>query len=97
VIYIFHPEGRVEFLAAIDYYEAREPGMGYDFAVEVHSTIQSILSFPNAWPVLELDIRRCLVSRFPYGILYAQEQDRVLIVAVMHLHRDPNYWKHRVE
>ena len=48
--YVFHPEAEVEFDAAIDYYEDREPGLGYDFAVEVHSTLENILSFPKVCP-----------------------------------------------
>jgi len=34
-------------------------------------------------------------SRFPYGVLYSIEPDRVYILAVMHLHRHPDYWKSR--
>lgn len=94
--YVFHPEAEAEFLAAIDYYEGCEPGLGYDFSIEVHSTIGNILSFPKAWPVLEDDIRRCLTRRFPYGIVYSQDGDVIFILAVMHLHRDPDYWKDRL-
>jgi toxin ParE1/3/4 len=96
VKYAFHPEAEAEFLGAIDYYEDREPGLGSDFAVEVHSTIGNILSFPTAWPILEDDMRRCRLRRFPYGIVYAQHEDLIFILAVMHLRRDPDYWKARV-
>jgi len=41
------------------------------------------------------DIRRALVHRFPYGVLYVLERDRLLIIAVMHLHRQPGYWQNR--
>ena len=95
--YVFHPEAEVEFDAAIDYYEDREPGLGYDFAVEVHSTLENILSFPKAWPILEDDIRRCQTRRFPYGIIYAVNEDVIFVLAVMHLHRDPEYWKNRLK
>ena len=94
--YAFHPEAKAEFLAAIDFYEDREPGLGYDFAIEVHSTIENVTNFPNAWPILEDDIRRCQVRRFPYGIIYSQAENVILILAVMHLHRDPVYWKGRL-
>ncbi len=94
--YAFHPEAESEFRDAIDYYEAFEPGLGYDFAMEVHSTIENILSFPNAWNILEDDIRRCQIRRFPYGIVYSQDTGVIFILAVMHLHRDPDYWKGRV-
>ncbi len=94
--YVFHPEAEAEFLAAIDYYEGCEPGLGYDFSIEVHSTIANILSFPNAWPILEDEIRRCLTRRFPYGVVYSQDGHVIFILAVMHLHRDPDYWKDRL-
>lgn len=91
----FHPEADAEFHAAIDYYEACESGLGEIFAIEVQTTIQNILAYPEMWPVLEDDIRRCLTSRFPYGVVYSSESDGIFILAVMHLHRRPDYWKHR--
>ena len=93
----FHPEADAEFFQAIDYYEECEDGLGYDFSIEIYSTIQNILDYPAAWPVLEGDVRRCLTNRFPYGVLYSIESDMLFILAVMHLHRDPDYWKHRLE
>lgn len=93
--YVFHPEAKAEFFAAIDYYEKCDPGLGADFALEVRSTIRNILSFPNAWPILEDDLRRSQTRRFPYGIIYAHDEFEIYILAVMHLHRDPKYWKDR--
>lgn len=94
--YAFHPEAETEFVRAVEYYEEREEGLGLDFAVEIYSAIERILAHPKAWPVLEDDIRRSLVRRFPYGLLYAEEEDKIFITAVMHLHREPDYWKHRM-
>jgi plasmid stabilization system protein ParE len=92
----FHAEAETEFYAAIDYYEECQQGLGFDFSIEVHAGIQRILDFPRAWPILEGDLRRCITHRFPYGILYSIEPDRIYILAVMHLHRHPDYWKHRL-
>jgi len=91
----FHPEAEEEFNQAIDYYEDIEPGLGYDFALEVHATIKRTVEFPNAWVVLEGDVRRSLVNRFPFGVLYVKESEEIFIVAVMNLHRKPEYWKNR--
>lgn len=91
----FHPEAKEEFNKAIEYYETCESGLGYDFSIEVHATIQNIVSYPTAWPIVEEDIRRCLVNRFPYGIIYSIERDGIFILAVMHQHRHPDYWKNR--
>jgi len=91
----FHPEAEDEFNVAIDHYEEIEAGLGYDFALEVYSTVRRSVEFPKAWAVLEGTIRRSLVKRFPYGVLYSKEQKGIYIIAVMNLHRDPGYWKHR--
>lgn len=89
----FHPEAEVEFTEAMDYYKGCEPGLGYDFSIEVFTSIQNIVNYPTAWPVIEEDVRRCLVNRFPYGIIYSIEQDGVF----MHLRRHPDYWKKRIK
>ncbi len=93
--YWFHPDAENEFNQAIDYYEKIETGLGYDFAIEIYNTIQRSLIYPEAWPILQGDIRRCLVRRFPYGVLYSIEPNGLYILAVMNLHRNPNYWENR--
>ena len=91
----FHPEAEDEFNKAIDYYENIEPGLGYDFALEIYTTIKRSVEFPKAWAVLDGDVRRSLVKRFPYGVLYSEEPKGIFVVAVMNLHREPSYWKNR--
>jgi hypothetical protein len=91
----FHPEAEIEFNKAIDYYTEIEEELGYDFAVEVYEAIKRSISFPKAWPIIEGDIRRSLVKRFPYGVLYSGENNDIFILAIMNLHRHPDYWKHR--
>lgn len=91
----FHPEADAEFFESIEYYENCELGLGRDFSIEVYFAIQTILEHPNAWPVLEDDVRRFLTNRFPFGILYSIEANEIYILAIMNLHRDPDYWKHR--
>ncbi len=95
MIFSFHPEAEEELNKAIDYYEAIEPGLGYDFAQEVYSAIQRSVDFPKVWAMMEGEVRRCLLRRFPYGILYSEEENGIFIVAVMPLHRKPGYWRHR--
>ena len=91
----FHPEAEADFLEAIGYYEDCEVGLGEDFSLEIHLAVQNILSYPTTWPILEDDVRRYLTNRFPYAVLYSVEPDRIYILAIMHLHRHPDYWKHR--
>jgi len=91
----FHPEAEEELLYSIDYYENCAAGLGHDFAVEVYSTIERIVAYPQAWSRLDGDVRRCQTRRFPYGILYTENNNTILVLAVMHLHRDPDCWKKR--
>ena len=92
---IFHPEVEDEFVAAIAYYENCEAGLGMDFSREISVAIQNTADYPETWPAVEEQVHRCLVHRFPYAILYCIEPNAVHILAVMNLHRDPDYWKHR--
>jgi|LFRM01.2.fsa_nt_gb plasmid stabilization system protein ParE len=92
----FHPEADAEFVEAVAYYEDCEPGLGIDLSREVFATIQNVVDYPTMWPEIEDEVHRCLVHRFPYGVLYSIEPDGIFILAVMHLHRDPEYWKHRL-
>jgi plasmid stabilization system protein ParE len=94
--YHFHPEAEEEFLGAIDWYEEHEENLGFDFAREVYDAIGRAAERPKAWPVLDGEVRRCQTRRFPYGVLYSEEPNGISILAVMHLHRDPGYWKHRL-
>ncbi len=92
----FHPEAAIELNEAVDYYASRENRLGLDFISEVISSINRIISYPDAWPLLGKDIRRCLIKRYPYGILYSIEKERISIVAIMNLNRNPEYWKKRI-
>jgi plasmid stabilization system protein ParE len=81
-----------EMLEAAAYYESRAAGLGRDFLRKVCNAISDIENHPDRWPVLELGVRRRLVHRFPYAVLYKHEGGETVIVAVMHLRRQPNYW-----
>lgn len=91
----FADEALAEFIEAGRYFNRQVPGLGDDFADEIDSGARKILAAPFTWRVVEADVRRFLVSRFPYGIYYTVENDTVVIWAVKHLHRDPDYWQQR--
>ena len=93
---VFHSEARLEFAEAARWYNSQSRGLGSDLRREVKAAVARIAANPEWFGILEDDIRCCLVHRFPYGVLYEIRPDRVLIVAVMHLHRAPGYWKSRV-
>lgn len=91
----FHPDAEIELHQAINYYEEVRLGLGLDFATQVYAAIQRAASLPEAWAVINSDIRRSLVSRFPFGILYSVEPGEIYIIGIMNLHHEPNYWEGR--
>jgi plasmid stabilization system protein ParE len=93
----FHPEAKEEFFEAINYYEECQEGLGLEFAKEIYSTIQRIIHFPEAWSKMSENTRRCLVNRFPYGVIYSITEEEIIILAVMQLNREPGYWKERLK
>jgi len=94
--YAFHAEAEAELNQAVDYYNARQPGLGRDFAREVNTAIQNVIAYPNAWTPLSKRTKRCLVNRFPYGVIYQVTDRGIFIIAVMQLNRRPGYWRDRV-
>ena len=95
--YEFHPAALAEYDEAATYYATRHPGLELRFIEAVEQVILCIREAPDRWRVLDGDVRRCLARVFPYAVLYTIEADYVLIVAVMHGHREPGYWRRRIE
>ena len=93
--YSFHPGAEEELNHAVTYYEESQPRLGMEFADEVFQTIHRILYFPKAWQIMHEDIRRCLTKRFPFGVIYYQKNEQIIILAVMQLNREPGYWVER--
>jgi len=91
----FNDEALAEYIAAGQYYNRQVLGLGDEFADEIEAGIQAILTAPLTWRIIEDDVRRYLVRRFPYGLYYTLEGEVVVIWAVKHLHREPDYWQER--
>lgn len=89
----FTKAAQIEFQDAIDYYNEQSSGLGQKFAEEVKKAIKRITRFVNSYTKFSENTRRSLLKRFPYGIIYSYDNEEVLIIAIMHLHRKPGYWK----
>ena len=98
--YGFHPAALVEYEDATRYYlEQASAIVAAAFVAAVESAIQKVLASPMTWRVVdEPAVRRYLLSRFPYALYYRWDQgrDRVAFYAVMHLRRQPGYWRYRL-
>jgi len=94
---IFHPEAEEEFIAAVRQYADIDPTLGADFEAKVEEGVFLAMAFPSMWREISSGLRRVLIRRFPYGIVYAYDEDVFYILAVMHLHARPGYWKARMK
>lgn len=90
--FILRPRAERDIQSAFDWYEAQQPTLGDEFKVSLRERLETIREFPEAAPMLYRDIRRAVVSRFPYLIFYVVRPTRVAVLAVLHQSRDPKVW-----
>jgi len=92
----FLPEASEELRAAAEYYDAQSVGLGRELVIQVRRLCRMIAESPKVGRSVRPELRRRLVRRFPYSVLYSIENDEVLIVAVAHHRRAPGYWRNRI-
>ena len=92
----FLAPAQAELDEAIEWYAKQAPGLGDAFLLETLKTIQLVERHPQAGHSLSDNTRRCRLSRFPYGVIYAIDRGDMLVVAIAHSHRRPGYWRQRL-
>jgi plasmid stabilization system protein ParE len=93
----FIAPARREFLAQVAYYHMQEPGLGACFAAAVEAATARALAFPFSGAPVSKDTRRVFIRNFPFAVVYRPETNGILIVAVAHHSRRPEYWQFRVQ
>ncbi|MBI4600660.1 MAG: type II toxin-antitoxin system RelE/ParE family toxin [Planctomycetes bacterium] len=98
----FCKEADAELIEAAVWYDGQRGGLGKEFLDDAEQTLSLVVSLPRAWPrirdaPLDLEIRRALLRRFPYAIVYQVQEERIRVLAVAHQKREPNYWLNRVQ
>lgn len=93
----FHPDCHQEIHASYVWYESKSNGLGKQFLDSIESSINSISKFPKSNQIIKSDIRRCLTPKFPFGVLYKIVDNKIFIIAIMHLKRKPYYWLDRIK
>ena len=88
----FHALAERELHEAAQYYESESSGLGFAFLMEVERCIGSIVEHPEAGRFQVGNVRRRLVKRFPYALLYIIKPAGIRILAVMNTKRRPMYW-----
>jgi len=95
---ILHSEAAAELQDAFFWYESKAANLGHDLLDEVEEGMKRIRETPDTWPLYAkaFGVRRFLIHRFPFGILYRMANNEIQIVAIMHLRRKPGYWMKRL-
>ena len=78
------------------FYEAAIAGLGDDFLDDIQHAIDAVRDRPELGEKIRYGFRRALVRRFPFSIVYAMESGQIVVVAVAHQRRSPDYWKGRI-
>ena len=89
------PEAQNDIREAAQWYEEREVGLGVRFVREVRASLERIADERLTFQIIEQDVRRALLHKFPYSIYFVSDRDAVPVIAVLHQHRRPGTWKSR--
>jgi len=93
--YRFLSPAENEMSEAALFYES--VGLGNDFLDDVQQRIDTLCQYPKSGTLIDTKLRRVLLHRFPFGIIYAEERDEIVIVSIAHQRRRPGYWQSRLE
>ena len=95
--YRFLAPAEEEMTEASVFYDAASNGLGNDFLDDVQHAIDGLCEYPQAGEAITPSLRRMLLHRFPFSVIYSIETDVILIIAIAHHGRRPGYWQSRVD
>lgn len=93
---VIRPEAEAEMGEAFDWYEDRLPGLGYEFLLCVDAVFSAVLRNPQQWPRIHRNARRALIRRFPYEVFFVEDDERVIVLSVFHVKRNPMDWQDKI-
>lgn len=91
------PEAEADITEAYDWYEEARPGLGDRFLDAVSEGFDYVAEWPEASPGVHGAVRRALLHRFPYGLIYVVEGEEVVVLGCFHARRDPTVWELRAK
>jgi plasmid stabilization system protein ParE len=81
---------------AVHWYNEQKVGLGTEFLDQLDNAVRRLRTFPESFHEIETGLRRCILLKFPYCLIYGIDKETIVIVAVAHLHREPRYWADRL-
>jgi toxin ParE1/3/4 len=98
----FAPESVEELVEAATWYETQRSGLANYFLEDLSAAVAAIRTRPASFPRLrgmppDVLVRRALLQRFPYAVLFIEMTEAIRVIAIAHVKRDPHYWLNRIE
>jgi toxin ParE1/3/4 len=92
---VVSPEAKTDLKDVASWYEQQREGLGDEFLECVDEALDRIRQFPQLSPKVFRDLRRRVVRRFPYVVIFRIDDDQITVVAVYHGRRHPRGWQKR--
>lgn len=92
---VVQPQSDLDIQAAAVWYEDQQLGLGFRFLGELDVVFRRIVDNPRQFPSVGGNVHRALLRHFPYGVYFVAEAENINVLAVLHLHRQPDMWKSR--
>ncbi|OFX54863.1 MAG: hypothetical protein A2046_07070 [Bacteroidetes bacterium GWA2_30_7] len=89
---VFRARFSKQMLSCYSWYEEKQIGLGEDFLQNVEMCINSISQNPFLFQIKYKNVRMALTERFPYGIFYFVENNKIIVLSIFHLSRNPKLW-----
>lgn len=93
---VLRPAAEQDVANAIEWYDARQEGLGKQFLAEVAVTLHKIGQRPFGYPATSGPIKRALLHRFRYAIFFKHSGDEIIVLAVFHQRRKPDILAKRI-
>ncbi len=85
-----------ELIEIVNYYQSQKSGLGHEFIHEIENAFLLITQFPKSGSQVN-QVRKIRVQRFPFNIIYSELPDHIVVLAIAHMSRHPDYWKDRLD
>ena len=88
-------EAELDIVEIAVWYENEREGLGAEFSIDIEKAVARISENARAFRARDEGMRMVMMERFPYGLYFIDEPDRIVVFGVFHLHRDPEVWRRR--
>ena len=89
---LVRPEAGADISKAFEWYDGQMKGLGRSFLTSIENALRAIQKHPARFQIVHKNVRRSLLRRFPYAIFFIQDEESIVVIAVLHQARDPRRW-----